>query len=176
VVQVAVARHDLDAAAAHLARWRPGPSDPGAQRERELWAAILAAEAGDRRAARQRAGRLVAGAEAEGHVRLFLDAGRPAEQLLRDLHHASPSPYLRRLLEAASLPRQAAAAPGHPGLSDRELEVVRYLPTTLSNTEIAARLYVSVNTLKTHLRAIYRKLGVTTRQAAIRRAEEEGLA
>ena len=62
------------------------------------------------------------------------------------------------------------------GLSDRELEILRYLPTDLSSAEIAGQLYISLNTLKTHLRTIYRKLEVGGRRQAIQRATELGLA
>ena len=60
-------------------------------------------------------------------------------------------------------------------LTDRELAVLRYLPTPLSQREIAAELYVSLNTVKTHARGVYRKLGVTGRQPAVQRARELGL-
>jgi LuxR family maltose regulon positive regulatory protein len=50
------------------------------------------------------------------------------------------------------------------------LAVLRMLPLRLSNREMAAQMYVSVNTLKTHVRAIYRKLGVPHRSEAVRRA------
>jgi LuxR family maltose regulon positive regulatory protein len=55
-------------------------------------------------------------------------------------------------------------------LTDRELTVLRYLASTLSNAEIASELYVSVNTVKTHQRAVYRKLGAEGRRDAVRRA------
>jgi LuxR family maltose regulon positive regulatory protein len=55
-------------------------------------------------------------------------------------------------------------------LSPREQAVLRFLPTMMSNQEIAAELFVSVNTVKTHLKAIYRKLDVTDRREAVRRA------
>jgi LuxR family maltose regulon positive regulatory protein len=55
-------------------------------------------------------------------------------------------------------------------LTGRERTVLRYLASTLSNAEIAAELYVSVSTLKTHQRALYRKLGATGRRDAVRRA------
>ena len=60
-------------------------------------------------------------------------------------------------------------------LTERELLVLRYLPSRLSNADIAARLYVSINTLKTHIKNIYRKLEVGDRSEAITRAEELGL-
>jgi LuxR family maltose regulon positive regulatory protein len=53
--------------------------------------------------------------------------------------------------------------------------VLAYLPTRLSNADIARRLYVSVNTVKTHLKHIYRKLDAANRSAAIERAESLGL-
>jgi LuxR family maltose regulon positive regulatory protein len=55
-------------------------------------------------------------------------------------------------------------------LSPRERAVLRFLPTMMSNQEIAGELFVSVNTVKTHLKAIYRKLDVADRREAVRRA------
>jgi LuxR family maltose regulon positive regulatory protein len=60
-------------------------------------------------------------------------------------------------------------------LTPKELEVLRLLATRLSRREIAARLYVSLNTVKTHQRAVYRKLRVEHRSAAVSRARELGL-
>jgi LuxR family maltose regulon positive regulatory protein len=57
-------------------------------------------------------------------------------------------------------------------LTERELAILRFLPTIMSNREIARQLYVSVNTVKTHLKQIYRKLGVASRRDAIARARE----
>ena len=57
-------------------------------------------------------------------------------------------------------------------LSERELEVLRLLRTDLSGPEIARELMVSLNTLRTHTKNIYSKLGVNNRRAAVRRAEE----
>lgn len=57
-------------------------------------------------------------------------------------------------------------------LTDREAAVLRFLPTMMSNHEIASELFVSVNTVKTHLRAIYRKLGVADRREAVQRARQ----
>ena len=52
-------------------------------------------------------------------------------------------------------------------LSDHEQAILRYLPTALSNREIAAELFVTTNTVKTHLRSIYRKLDVARRREAV---------
>jgi LuxR family maltose regulon positive regulatory protein len=60
-------------------------------------------------------------------------------------------------------------------LSERELEVLRLLPSKLSQREIAAELYVSFNTIRTHTRVIFQKLGVTSRAEAVARARELGL-
>jgi LuxR family maltose regulon positive regulatory protein len=94
-----------------------------------------------------------------GYVRLFLDEGEPMERLLR----ASGSDLVAR--------KPAAVA----DLSAREVEVLRLLATELSGPEIAGRLFVSLNTLRTHTKHIFSKLDVTSRRAAVRRAQELGL-
>lgn len=84
--------------------------------------------------------------------------------------------HARRLGDAAyrepAVPPRAADA---EGLSEREVEVLRPLATTLSGPEIAGELFVSVNTLRTHTKHIFTKLDVTTRRAAVSRAAELGL-
>jgi LuxR family maltose regulon positive regulatory protein len=60
-------------------------------------------------------------------------------------------------------------------LTERELIVLHYLPTMLKAGEIASDLYVSVNTVKAHLRSMYRKLGVSNRREAVERARKVGL-
>ena len=60
-------------------------------------------------------------------------------------------------------------------LTDREIAVLRYLPSQLSQRDIASELYVSLNTVKTHCKAIYRKLGVGDRKAAVQAARDIGL-
>jgi LuxR family maltose regulon positive regulatory protein len=144
--------------------------------ENGLWTAIVDFESGSRRAAIQRAAVVAERAWSQRQLRLFADAGRPALRLLRALQHAAPAPYVARLLRAADPGRLGPDEDPVALLSERELDVVRYLPTRLSNAEMAERLFISLNTLKTHLRTIYRKLGVTGRDDAIRRAEEMGVA
>jgi len=60
-------------------------------------------------------------------------------------------------------------------LSESELRVLRYLPTNLSASEIADELYVSVNTIKTHMRNLYAKLGTHRRAEAVSLARTLGL-
>jgi LuxR family transcriptional regulator, maltose regulon positive regulatory protein len=69
---------------------------------------------------------------------------------------------------------QPSPPPAHPAtaLTNREQHVLRYLASTLSNAEIASELYLSVNTVKTHQRMVYRKLGADGRRDAVRRAKE----
>jgi DNA-binding CsgD family transcriptional regulator len=74
----------------------------------------------------------------------------------------------------AGLPLGGRAWPDEP-LTDSEARVLRYLPTHMGAPEIAAELYVSANTVKTHLRHVYRKLGAHSRQEAVQRARAIGL-
>jgi LuxR family transcriptional regulator, maltose regulon positive regulatory protein len=67
-------------------------------------------------------------------------------------------------------PRQRELNPLPEALSDREMRILRYLPTHLSASEIAGELYISLNTAKTHFRHIYTKLGVNTRKDAVEQA------
>jgi LuxR family transcriptional regulator, maltose regulon positive regulatory protein len=85
-----------------------------------------------------------------------------------------PGPVRQRA--AAAQTRQAVPGPGTPliieRLSEREREVLRLLSGMLSTAEIAAEMYISVNTVKTHLRSIYRKLSAAHRSEAVRRARQ----
>jgi LuxR family maltose regulon positive regulatory protein len=77
------------------------------------------------------------------------------------------------LFEPASPP--AAAQPPLEPLSQTEIRVLRYLPTNLSAPEIASELYVSPNTVKTHMHHLYVKLGTHRRAEAVTRARALGL-
>ena len=100
------------------------------------------------------------------------------ENLSRNRDHPL-SGYAEKLLAAFT---QSAAAPKSTimyqksdrvePLSERELEVLKLLRSELSGPEIAGQLIVSLNTLRTHTKNIFNKLGVNNRRAAIRRAEE----
>ena len=91
----------------------------------------------------------------------------------RVLYRADPTPFLRSIVEhpGAVTPTRQPVKGLVEQLTDRERMVLAYLPSRLSNAEIAAELRVSLNTLKSHLKHIYRKLGVAGRNEAIARAE-----
>ncbi|TFC51217.1 LuxR C-terminal-related transcriptional regulator [Cryobacterium shii] len=117
-------------------------------------------------------------AEPEGYLRLFADEGAPMTALLDAAADAGILPdYVRRLgraLRQTDVDR--ASLPGIPeALSERESHVLRLLATELSGPQIASELYVSLNTLRTHTRHIFAKLGVNSRPAAVTRAAELGL-
>ena len=94
-----------------------------------------------------------------------------------------PAPAAASISLAVDLLAQAngpAAPPGEPALSCEaltrsEVRVLRYLPTNLSTPEIAAELYLSTNTVKTHQRHLYQKLGASSRTEAVERARVLGL-
>ena len=114
----------------------------------------------------------------EGYVRVFLDEGPELLPLLRARRPAGAPGHARRA-PAPSRAGEARRPVAQPGLvdelSDRELEVLRLLRSELSGPEIARELFVSLNTLRTHTKSIYTKLGVNSRRAAVRRAAELGL-
>jgi LuxR family maltose regulon positive regulatory protein len=172
----AAATDDLVALRKAVDDWpEPGADDLTSRLQRGLWAAVLEERGGDRTAALAAMQEVVAKAEAEGNVGLLLDGSRDAVRLLRALFHLGPTPFLRTAIEDPSTGGRVVAVDLVEQLSDREQVVLRYLPSRLSNAEIADALFVSVNTLKTHLKAIYRKLSVTNRKDAIERAEALGL-
>jgi LuxR family transcriptional regulator, maltose regulon positive regulatory protein len=114
-------------------------------------------------------------AEPDDACQAFLDAGHPARSAITVLvpPTSSSARFAGRVLERfdTQLPR-ADGAPDSPQvlLTESELAVLRFLPSHLTNQEIAEALFLSINTVKTHLRAAYRKLGVASRRAAIARA------
>ena len=77
-----------------------------------------------------------------------------------------------RLRHAAYRQLPVPTAGEAEGLSEREVEVLRLLATSLSGPEIARELFVSLNTLRTHTKHIFTKLEVNTRRAAVRRASD----
>jgi LuxR family transcriptional regulator, maltose regulon positive regulatory protein len=79
------------------------------------------------------------------------------------------------VLSGASPKPSGGARPASGDLSEAELRVVRFLPSNLKAPEIAAKLFVSPNTVRTHVRHIYGKLDAHSRAEAVERARELGL-
>jgi len=153
-LQLALARGDLDAVAAGLTQL--SPANPRDRLRHVLLAARLATAAGD---GDERDRRLADAAElgiAGGFGRLFTD---DAPELLADLDELG----VRTL-------RPPPAE--NPQLSPRELTVLRYLSGDLTHVDVGNELEVSANTVKSHARAIYRKLGVSSRQEALQVARQ----
>jgi LuxR family maltose regulon positive regulatory protein len=140
--------------------------------------ALAGHAAGDEERALNSLDRALALAEPDRHIRVFLDEGPAIMPLLRlAIKTPGAQPFGTELLNAARPDRdRPSVAQGlvEP-LSQRELEVLRLLRSELSGPEMAAELVVSLNTLRTHTKNVYAKLGVTSRLAALRRAEELGL-
>lgn len=113
--------------------------------------------------------------EPEGYVRVFVDEGPPIASLLRAAaRQRTGRDHARRLLAALSRPERAGLAEQGliEPLSERELDVLRLLSSDLDGPDIARELVVSLNTVRTHTKDIYAKLGVNNRRAAVRRAEQ----
>jgi LuxR family maltose regulon positive regulatory protein len=138
--------------------------------------------------------RALAIAEPTGRVLAFLEHGSPMIGLLHEaVRQDVETGYARQILIAfearedvgqrrpsseETLPAQAAPTDGlypYEPLSERELQVLRLLRSPLPLREVADRLYVSVHTVRSHVRHIYGKLGVHSRTEAVLRAEESGL-
>jgi LuxR family maltose regulon positive regulatory protein len=114
-----------------------------------------------------------------GHRWAFLTAGQRAQPLLRDRIRRGTShrAFVGDLLESFRDPERArrTITPPLEPLTRREEAILRYLPTSLSNSEMASELFISTNTVKTHLRSIYRKLDVERRREAVARARDLSL-
>jgi LuxR family maltose regulon positive regulatory protein len=179
----------VGAARAHLAAGHPaaaidlldrvnaeGRTGPAVTVRAALVRAQAADAAGDSATARRLVAHALREARRERLRRPFLEAGpwlRPhlGTVALRGLAAGWLTPGPPHAGEA----RWSEAGPPAPvveALSGRELDVLRRLARTMSTEEIAADLFVSVNTVKTHLKSVYRKLAVNRRNEAVRRARE----
>jgi len=106
--------------------------------------------------------------------------GHRGEHLQRQASCNEAAMLLRGCADAGIVAKPLAAARRDrpmvaEELTAKEHEILGLLATRLSRREIGERLYVSLNTVKTHQRAVYRKLGVESRTAAVTRARELGL-
>ena len=120
-------------------------------------------------------------AQPAGFQRTLVAEGPPLWRLLESLPaHGRIADYIAEILEAAGSVSLTPTTVTQPGmvdpLSERELTVLRYLASRLTCAEIARELYLSVNTVRSHVKAVYRKLGVHSRSAAVERGHALGAA
>jgi LuxR family transcriptional regulator, maltose regulon positive regulatory protein len=186
-----LAKDDPLAATAALAPVLDG-SIPVANGGWVIQAFLLAAIAGDALGDQAAAGRALDHAldRAEGDGAAFAFVLNPAPELLkRHAGHCTAHAALISEILSQLAPGGPAESPGvqdHAGLgrasprlaqplTDCEIRILRYLPTNLSAPEIAEQLSVSVNTVRTHMRHVYEKLGAHRRAGAVDRARALGL-
>jgi LuxR family transcriptional regulator, maltose regulon positive regulatory protein len=154
----------------------------GLTRQEQISGLLLGAIAHRRLGSVDEAARLVqralALAEPDGAYRVFLDLGTPVRSALAAgvpsaCRHAR---FAGRILERfeAQAPWPPAERPSVP-LTSSEQAVLCFLPSHMTNEEISQALFLSINTVKTHLRSAYRKLGVGSRREAIARGRRIGL-
>ena len=156
--------------------------EPFTIRERVEWGVLrsLAAQAPDLARAHRYLRTALALAEPHRYLATIIEQGPGIAALL---HSLPAGPDLKPYVDELSILAEAAAASAKgtaglpPGglLSDRELTVLRLLSSRLTTTEIAGALFVSPNTLKSHMKSIYRKLDVSSRADAVREGEARGL-
>lgn len=169
--------------AARFEQLSAGVGSRGWQMEALLLQALAQDRLGKRTAGQSALQRSLVLAQPQGYLRLFLDGGEAVRELLVGLYPTLTEPALaqfaRRILEAfpASPPKPPLPdMPSHGGLveplSEREIQVFRLLSLGLSNPAIADQLYISLATVKTHIRHIFEKLGVENRIEALNKAKE----
>jgi LuxR family transcriptional regulator, maltose regulon positive regulatory protein len=154
-------------------------ADAGGRHGDQLQILVLLALAEDARGRRPQAlahlERAVSWAEPQGYVQVFVDEGPRLRPLLEAVATRSGSAaFMGRILDGPpqGLRDKPTPQPLVDPLSDRELQVLRLLTGDLTGPEIARELTVSLNTMRSHTKSIYAKLGVTNRRAAVRQADE----
>jgi LuxR family maltose regulon positive regulatory protein len=135
--------------------------------------AVARTRLGDPGAAERSVERALDLAEPQGHVWIWLTVPGARERLAaHPSHRTAHTAHLAALRDhLAGVEPRALPEP----LNERELTMLGFLPTTLSAAEIGAELFLSVNTVKTHMRKLYFKLDVHTRADAVQRGRALGL-
>lgn len=173
-----LARRDLLARRPSQARTRleaMGPTSVRAEVERALLLVEVYDELGDDRMATDQLRSALAAADAEWLLASFAGFRSGVGRLLPALARAEPSAFARRVTDVLGQREARALSFLAEPLSQREERVLALLPSRLGNQEIAGELFISLNTLKTHLKSIYRKLGVGSRLDAVEVARSHGL-
>jgi LuxR family maltose regulon positive regulatory protein len=176
--RLALSIGDPEAARGHFARAMVDDQQLLVSQQVEGWTlSALASDAlADHDGAHERLEQALELAEPGGFRQVLLAQGPAIRPLLRRQQrlgtaHRAFVEDLLAALDDASL-RGSTRPTLAEQLTDREAAVLRFLPTMMSNNEIASELFVSVNTVKTHLRSVYRKLGAGDRREAVQRARD----
>ncbi len=111
----------------------------------------------------------------EGYIRAFLDEGPAILDLLPQVRSMAPAFVDQVMAAAGAQPPSAPASALAEPLSERELEILRLIAAGRSNPDIAELLYLSLNTVKWHVKNVYAKLYVSNRVEAAARGQELGL-
>jgi LuxR family maltose regulon positive regulatory protein len=182
--EVELARGNPSAALAELAALKEGLGSGEYWGFWQVWPAVLEAitrdALGDPDAADTALEHALDCAEPDGVLLPFLLFPVPRRLLERHARHGTAHTALVADILSLLAGRKLAPPPAGPPpplepLSDSEIRVLRYLPTNLSGPEIAGELNVSYNTVSTHLRHLYAKLGTHTRAETVARARALGL-
>jgi LuxR family transcriptional regulator, maltose regulon positive regulatory protein len=173
--RIALAAGDHVAAGEHLRSQPPGELTPRGALEHQIMLAAVAIERGDPMTAGLVGGVLHA-ARRGGFVNTIVTtAPQVTGYLIEHWTQARPDPLMEQLIAAAMQVRAAQPNGSRPDralaepLTTAEMRILKLLPTS-TYLQMAATLYVSRNTVKTHLRSIYQKLGVASRSEAVERA------
>jgi len=177
LARTALAAHDHHAAQAHLQAVPLGDLSPRRELLRQILLAATAIERGDPTTVGVLAGVLDT-ARREGFLNTVVTtAPQVTSYLVEHSAQQRPDPFIDGLISAALDVRATQPDASRPGgvltepLTTAQLRILKLLPTS-TYEQIAASLYISRNTVKTHLRSIYQKLGVASRSQAIERAVE----
>jgi LuxR family transcriptional regulator, maltose regulon positive regulatory protein len=173
--KIALAGDDHEAAAEHLHAPSLEKTTPRHELERQVLLAAVAIERGDPMTAGIVGGVLHTARHGGFLNTVVTTAPQVTSYLIEHWAHVRPDPLMEQLIAAAMQVRATqpnGSGPGRPlaePLTAAELRILKLLPTS-TYLQMAATLYISRNTVKTHLRSIYQKLGVPSRTAAIERA------
>ena len=168
-----------DRAAARLSSPGDQATSVGAELRRLTLAARARIRMGDERHALATLRHALELGRPGGYVTAFVDDAPELIRLLRKMAGPFPDGYVAGVVDHAEQAHAGAGA-ARPAaavepLSEREREILTHLPSHRSQGQIAAEMYVSINTVKTHVRAVYRKLGVSSRSAAVAVARAQKL-